>query len=194
MNNANVKTLVFSSSATVYGASAPVPYKETMPIGTTTNPYGTSKAMIERILADQCIADPQSSVASLSYFNPIGADRSGLIGEDPQGIPSNLLPYISQVAVGKLKALLVLGGNFPTPDGTGVRNYIHIVDLEKGHLKALAKIQNKDSPHRVCAHIWNLGTGTGSPVLQVIKAFELASNKKIPYSIASRRQVDIARC
>ena len=198
MNTANVKTLVFSSSATVYGEDAPIPYEESMPIGTTTNPYGTSKAMIEKILTDQCIADPQWSVAQLRYFNPIGAHKSGLIGEDPKGIPNNLLPYVSQVAVGKLKEVSVFGGDYPTPDGTGVRDYIHVVDLAKGHLKALEKIQRKENvdgdTNEVGARIWNLGTGAGSSVLQVIKAFELASDTKIPYSIKNRRLGDIASC
>jgi len=198
MNAANVKTLAFSSSAAVYGADAPAPYKESMPIGPQTNPYGTSKAMIEKILTDQCIADPQWSVAQLRYFNPIGAHKSGLIGEDPKGIPNNLLPYISQVAVGKLKELSVFGGDYPTQDGTGIRDYIHIVDLAKGHLKALNKIQNKKNlarkTNQVGVSIWNLGTGTGSSVIEVIKAFELASNIKIPYSIKNRRQGDIASC
>jgi len=196
MNTANVKTLVFSSSATVYGEDAPAPYEESMPVGKTTNPYGTSKAMIEKILTDQCIADPQWSVATLRYFNPIGAHKSGLIGEDPKGIPNNLLPYVSQVAVGKLKEVSVFGGDYPTPDGTGVRDYIHVVDLAKGHLKALEKIQRKENvdgdANEVGAQIWNLSTGAGSSVLQVIKAFELASDTKIPYSIKNRRLGDIA--
>ena len=196
MNTANVKTLVFSSSATVYGEDAPVPYEESMSIGKTTNPYGTSKAMIEKILTDQCIADPQWSVAQLRYFNPIGAHKSGLIGEDPKGIPNNLLPYVSQVAAGKLKEVSVFGSDYATPDGTGVRDYIHVVDLAKGHLKALEKIQRKENgdANEVGSHIWNLGTGSGSSVLQVIKAFELASNTKIPYSIKKRRSGDIASC
>jgi len=198
MNVANVKTLVFSSSAAVYGADAPVPYKESMPTGTTTNPYGTSKAMIEKILTDQCIADSQWSVAKLRYFNPIGAHKSGLIGEDPKGIPNNLLPYISQVAVGKLKELSVFGGDYPTQDGTGIRDYIHVVDLAKGHLKALNKIQSKKDlakkTNQVGVSVWNLGTGIGSSVIEVIEAFELASNTKIPYSIKHRRQGDIASC
>ena len=197
MNTANVKTLVFSSSATVYGEDAPVPYEESMPIGKTTNPYGTSKAMIEKILTDLCTADGQWSVALLRYFNPIGAHASGLIGEDPKGIPNNLLPYISQVAVGKLKELLVFGGDYPTSDGTGVRDYIHVVDLAKGHLKALEKVSSKGplgAAGAAGAQIWNLGTGAGSSVLQVIKAFEVASGTKIPYSIKSRRLGDISSC
>jgi UDP-glucose 4-epimerase len=170
MNKANVKTIVFSSSATVYGEDAPVPYNEAMPMGNTTNPYGTSKAMVEKILADQCIADPQWCVAQLRYFNPIGAHKSGLIGEDPKGIPNNLLPYISQVAIGKRKELSVFGEDYPTPDGTGIRDYIHVVDLAKGHLKALNKIR-QPSEKKSGQHIWNLGTGQGYSVLEVIKAF-----------------------
>ncbi|MDC0590211.1 UDP-glucose 4-epimerase GalE [Porticoccaceae bacterium] len=192
MHQAKVKTLVFSSSATVYGEDASVPYKEAMPMGNTTNPYGTSKAMVEKILTDQCTADPQWSVAKLRYFNPIGAHKSGLIGEDPKGIPNNLLPYISQVALGKRKELSVFGGDYPTPDGTGIRDYIHVVDLAKGHLKALTKIQqegNKVSENG--EHIWNLGAGKGYSVLQVIKAFEQASGKNIPYQIKPRRNGDL---
>ena len=195
MNTANVKTLVFSSSATVYGEDAPVPYEESMPIGKTTNPYGTSKAMIEKILTDQCIADPQWSVAQLRYFNPIGAHKSGLIGENPKGIPNNLLPYLSQVAIGKRKELSVFGGDYPTPDGTGIRDYIHVVDLAKGHLKALEKIQPSDNNKQqqgTGEHIWNLGTGQGYSVLDIISAFEKASGVKIPYTTKSRREGDLA--
>jgi UDP-glucose 4-epimerase len=191
MNKAKVKTIVFSSSATVYGEDAPVPYEESMPIGKTTNPYGTSKAMVEKILADLCTADPQWSVAQLRYFNPIGAHKSGLIGEDPKGIPNNLLPYISQVAIGKRKELSVFGDDYPTPDGTGIRDYIHVVDLAKGHLKALNKIQ-QPSEGQSGEHIWNLGTGHGFSVLEVIKAFEQASGKNIPYQIKPRRDGDLA--
>jgi len=196
MNKAKVKTIVFSSSATVYGEDAPVPYEESMPIGKTTNPYGTSKAMIETILADQCTADSQWSVAQLRYFNPIGAHKSGLIGEDPKGIPNNLLPYIMQVAIGKLKELSIFGGDYPTPDGTGVRDYIHVVDLAKGHLKALNKIEpkGKQRENGTGVNIWNLGTGTGSSVLDVIQAFEQASGAIVPYSIKSRRSGDICSC
>ena len=196
MNMANVKTLVFSSSATVYGEDALVPYEESMPVGRTTNPYGTSKAMIEKILSDQCIADPQWSGAQLRYFNPIGAHKSGLIGDDPKGTPNNLLPYVSQVAIGNLREVSIFGGDYPTLDGTGVRDYIHVVDLAKGHLKALEKIQcNKNlNANGVGAHIWNLGTGVGSSVLQVITAFEVASDTKIPYSIKNRRLGDIPSC
>lgn len=192
MQQAKVKTLVFSSSATVYGEDTPVPYNESMPIGKTTNPYGTSKAMVEKMLADQCTADSQWSVAQLRYFNPTGAHKSGLIGEDPKGTPNNLVPYISQVAIGQRKELSVFGGDYPTPDGTGIRDYIHVVDLAKGHLKALTKIQpegNKENDNG--EHIWNLGTGQGYSVLEVIKAFEQASGKKIPYQIKPRRNGDL---
>ena len=197
MNKANVKTIVFSSSATVYGEDAPVPYEESMPMGNTTNPYGTSKAMIEKILADQCIADGEWSVAQLRYFNPIGAHKSGLIGEDPKGIPNNLLPYIAQVAIGKRKELSVFGGDYPTPDGTGIRDYIHVVDLAKGHLKALKEIQpieNNREEHKQGSgeNVWNLGTGQGYSVLDVISAFEKTSGVSIPYKTEPRRAGDLA--
>jgi UDP-glucose 4-epimerase len=197
MNTANVKTLVFSSSATVYGEDAPVPYEESMPIGKTTNPYGTSKAMIEKMLTDQCIADPQWSLAQLRYFNPIGAHKSGLIGEDPKGIPNNLLPYITQVAIGKRKELSVFGADYPTPDGTGIRDYIHVVDLAKGHLAALRKIQSakdnrQEQKQGTGENIWNLGTGKGHSVLDVISAFEKASGINIPYATRPRREGDLA--
>ena len=192
MAEANVKSLVFSSSATVYGEEAQVPYTESMPAGNTTNPYGTSKAMIEKILNDITISDSEWAVALIRYFNPIGAHKSGLIGEDPKGDPNNLIPYICQVAVGKLKELSVFGDDYLTPDGTGVRDYIHVVDLAKGHLKALEKIQSvkKDSVKGIFT--WNLGTGRGSSVFEVIKAFEIANNIKIPYSIKNRRLGDSA--
>jgi UDP-glucose 4-epimerase len=194
MAEANVKSLVFSSSATVYGEEAQVPYNESMPIGNTTNPYGTSKAMIEKILTDLSISDSQWVVALLRYFNPIGAHKSGLIGEDPKGVPNNLIPYICQVAVGKLKELSIFGDDYPTLDGTGVRDYIHVVDLAKGHLKALEKIQLVEKYSGKCTFIWNLGTGSGSSVLEVIRAFELASDTKIPYSVKNRRPGDLANC
>ena len=195
MNKANVKILVFSSSATVYGEDALAPFDESLPIGKTTNPYGTSKAIIEKILSDQCIADPAWSIAKLRYFNPIGAHKSGLIGEDPKGTPNNLLPYISQVALVKLEELYVFGGDYPTPDGSGIRDYIHVVDVAQGHLKALEKIQStsKNSGTGAGEHIWNLGTGAGTSVLQVIKAFELASQTTIAFSIKERRLGDIAK-
>jgi len=195
MNKANVKILVFSSSATVYGENAPAAFEESLPVGNTTNPYGTSKAMIEKILSDQCIADPAWSVAKLRYFNPIGAHKSGLIGEDPISAPNNLLPNISLAAEGKLKEVSVFGGDYPTPDGTAIRDYIHVVDLARGHLKALEKIQslNKNSDVGSGEHIWNLGTGAGTSVLQVIKAFEIASQTRIACSIKERRLGDIAK-
>jgi len=158
-----------------------------MPRGHTTSPYGTSKAIIEQILSDLCASNQSWAVAQLRYFNPIGAHKSGLIGEDPKGIPNNLLPYISQVAVGKLEKLKVYGGDYPTPDGTGIRDYIHVVDLAQGHVKALEKIQQLEGEH-----IWNLGTGRGYSVLEVIKAFEEASNQPIAHSIEARRAGDIA--
>jgi UDP-glucose 4-epimerase len=187
MQKAAVHKLVFSSSATVYGEDAIPPYTETMPRGHTTSPYGTSKAMIEHILSDLCASNQSWAIAQLRYFNPIGAHKSGLIGEDPKGIPNNLLPYISQVAVGKLETLKVYGGDYPTPDGTGIRDYIHVVDLAHGHVKALDKIQQLKGEH-----IWNLGTGRGHSVLEVIKAFEEASNQPIKYSFEARRAGDIA--
>lgn len=192
MNSANVKTLVFSSSATVYGDEVNRPCEESMPIGKTSNPYGTSKTMIEKILSDLCDSDDLWSIALLRYFNPIGAHESGIIGEDPKNIPNNLLPYISQVAAGILKELTIFGGDYPTPDGTGVRDYIHVVDLAKGHLKALDKIDSKGQAHGVGAHIWNLGTGTPSSVFEVLKAFEAASQVTIPYVIKNRRSGDVA--
>ena len=187
MQKADVHKLVFSSSATVYGEDAIPPYDETMPRGRTTSPYGTSKAMIEQILSDLCVSNRSWAVAQLRYFNPIGAHKSGLIGENPKGIPNNLLPYISQVAVGKLKKLKVYGGDYPTPDGTAIRDYIHVVDLAQGHLKALENIQ-----HLKGEYIWNLGTGKGYSVLEVIRAFEKASNQTIAYSTEARRPGDIA--
>ena len=189
MNKANVKTLVFSSSATVYGDPKTVPINENAPTGGTTNPYGTSKLMIEQMLADLYKSDKSWNIARLRYFNPVGAHECGLIGEDPNGIPNNLMPYITQVAAGKLKQLSVFGDDYPTPDGTGVRDYIHVVDLANGHLKALDKL-NKN-PGLVT---YNLGTGKGYSVLDMIKSFEKANNIKIPYKIAARREGDIASC
>lgn len=183
---AGVNTLVFSSSATVYGAPNEIPIRESSPVGGTTNPYGTSKYMVERILEDTTRAFPQFSAVVLRYFNPVGAHSSGLIGEDPNGIPNNLLPYISQVAVGKLPQLSVFGGDYNTPDGTGVRDYIHVVDLAIGHLKALAKHKNDAG-----FHVYNLGTGIGYSVLDMVKAFEQANQIKVPYTIVARRAGDI---
>ncbi|MDP8162231.1 UDP-glucose 4-epimerase GalE [Pasteurella skyensis] len=189
MLKANVNTLVFSSSATVYGDPKIVPITEESDVGGTTNPYGTSKYMVERILQDTVKAYPQFSAIILRYFNPVGAHESGLIGEDPNGIPNNLLPFISQVAVGKLQQLAVFGDDYNTPDGTGVRDYIHVVDLAIGHLKALQKHHNDAG-----CHIYNLGTGTGYSVLDMVKAFEQTNDIQVPYKIAPRRAGDIATC
>ncbi|PID51358.1 MAG: UDP-glucose 4-epimerase GalE [Pasteurellales bacterium] len=189
MLSANVNTIVFSSSATVYGDPQTVPITEDCPVGGTTNPYGTSKYMVEHILQDTVKAYPQFSAVILRYFNPVGAHQSGLIGEDPNGIPNNLLPFISQVAVGKLPQLAVFGDDYNTPDGTGVRDYIHVVDLAIGHLKALEKHHNDAG-----CHIYNLGTGTGYSVLDMVKAFEQTNHIQVPYQIAPRRAGDIATC
>lgn len=179
------KRIIFSSSATVYGKPASVPVKEDFPLS-TTNPYGATKLMIEGILADICTAHKDFSAVLLRYFNPIGAHESGLIGEDPNGIPNNLLPYITQVAVGKLEKLRVFGNDYATHDGTGVRDYIHVTDLALGHIKAIAKAESS-----VGVNVYNLGTGTGYSVLDVVKAFEKASGITIPYEIAPRRAGDI---
>lgn len=187
MADAGVFRLVFSSSANVYGEPERTPVREDFPTGGLTNPYGRSKLMVEDILRDLTHADARWHVALLRYFNPVGAHESGLIGEDPHGTPSNLLPYISQVAIGKLPSLSVFGGDYPTPDGTGVRDYIHVVDLAAGHLKALTALHNRPG-----AHVWNLGTGTGYSVLEMIHAFERASGCKVPYQMAARRAGDIA--
>ena len=187
MKETNVKKLVFSSSATVYGLSKIVPIKEDFPLH-TTNPYGTTKLMIEQILMDVVKSDNSWNIISLRYFNPVGAHKSGLIGEDPNGIPNNLLPFISQVAVGKREILSVFGNDYDTVDGTGVRDYIHVVDLALGHLKALNKIENLDG-----YKAYNLGTGHGVSVLEMIKAFEKASDKIIKYKIVGRRSGDIAK-
>ncbi len=189
MERQGVRNLVFSSSATVYGDPESVPIAEDFPTGGTTNPYGTSKLIIEGILADMAAADPRWNIARLRYFNPVGAHESGLIGEDPQDIPNNLMPYISQVAVGKLKELSVFGDDYPTPDGTGVRDYIHVVDLALGHLKALDKLMT--NPGLVT---YNLGTGKGYSVLDMVRAFEKANGVKIPVRMAPRRAGDIAAC
>ncbi len=184
-----VKNFVFSSSATVYGDPASVPIREDFPTGGTTNPYGTTKLFLERVLMDYCAADPTLNVALLRYFNPIGAHESGLIGEDPNGIPNNLVPYIAQVAVGKLEKLHVYGNDYPTPDGTGVRDYIHVVDLAQGHVAALKKLESN------CGlFICNLGTGKGYSVLDILHAYEKACGKTLPYVIDPRRPGDIAEC
>jgi len=189
MQAAGVFNLVFSSSATVYGEPERMPIDEDCPAGTPTNPYGLSKKMVEQVLSNLATSDSRWSIALLRYFNPVGAHESGLMGEDPQGIPNNLVPYVSQVAVGKLAALQVFGDDYPTEDGTGVRDYIHVVDLAKGHLKAIEALKTRKG-----AQVWNLGTGKGYSVLQVVKAFEQASGKSIPFNIAPRRPGDIAEC
>ena len=189
MRKHGVKKIIFSSSATVYGDPAFVPITEDCPKGQCTNPYGQTKSMLEQILTDFHVADPEWNVVLLRYFNPIGAHESGLIGEDPKGIPNNLVPYIAQVAVGKLQCLGVFGNDYPTHDGTGVRDYIHVVDLAVGHVKALKKIEEKAG---VC--IYNLGTGKGYSVLDVVKAYEKACGREIKYEIKPRRPGDIATC
>ena len=189
MRNHGVKNIIFSSSATVYGDPAFIPITEECPKGTCTNPYGWTKWMLEQILTDLHTADPEWNVVLLRYFNPIGAHKSGLIGEDPKGIPNNLMPYIARVAAGKLPCLSVYGDDYPTPDGTGVRDYIHVCDLAVGHIKALQKLDSIQG-----AEVYNLGTGKGSSVLDVVKAFEKASGVKINYKIAPRRPGDIAEC
>lgn len=189
MKEVGVKNIIFSSSATVYGNPKSVPITEDFPKGECTNPYGWSKSMMEQIMTDLQKSDPEWKVVLLRYFNPIGAHKSGKIGEDPRGIPNNLLPYIAQVAVDKLDYLRVFGDDYKTHDGTGVRDYIHVVDLAKGHVCAIDKIDELDG-----VSIFNLATGKGYSVLDVVKAFEKASGKKIPYKIVGRREGDIAEC
>lgn len=189
MRKHNVKNIIFSSSATVYGDPAQIPITEECPKGQCTNPYGWTKSMLEQVLTDIQKADPEWNVMLLRYFNPIGAHKSGTIGENPNGIPNNLMPYITQVAVGKLKELGVFGNDYDTPDGTGVRDYIHVVDLAKGHVKALKKIGENPG-----LAIYNLGTGKGYSVLDIVKNFEAATGVKIPYVIKPRRAGDIATC
>ena len=188
MKKYHVNNIVFSSSATVYGDPETVPIKETTKLGVTTNPYGTSKAMMEKILIDVQHAVPEMSVTLLRYFNPIGAHKSGLIGEDPKGIPNNLMPYIMKVATGELECLGVFGNDYDTPDGTGVRDYIHVVDLAKGHLLAIEKYNTPG------VHITNLGTGIGYSVIDVVKTFEKVNNIKVNYKLMDRRPGDIATC
>ena len=183
------KNIIFSSSATVYGDPAEIPITENCPKGTCTNPYGWTKWMQEQILTDIHTADPEWNVILLRYFNPIGAHKSGLIGEDPKGIPNNLLPYVAQVAIGKLPEINVFGNDYDTPDGTGVRDYIHVVDLARGHVKAIERFAKKDG-----VFVCNLGTGHGYSVLDVIHAFEKACGKELPYVIRERRPGDIATC
>ncbi len=184
----NVKTLVFSSSATVYGDPASVPILENFPLS-ATNPYGRSKLMIEEILRDLALTDATWQIALLRYFNPVGAHESGLIGEDPNGIPNNLLPYIAQVAVGRREFLSVYGNDYPTVDGTGMRDYIHVVDLALGHVKTLDKLAAQAG-----VYTYNLGTGRGNSVLEMVRAFEQASGRPVPYKIVGRRAGDIAKC
>ncbi len=188
MRDFKVKNFVFSSSATVYGDPHSVPITEDFPLS-ATNPYGRSKLIIEEISGDLYVADKEWNIALLRYFNPVGAHKSGLIGEDPNGIPNNLIPYISQVAIGKREKLSVFGGDYDTPDGTGVRDYIHVVDLARGHIKALEKLVSK--PGLV---VYNLGTGQGYSVLDMVKAIEDASGNTVPYQIVARRPGDIATC
>ena len=188
MREHNVKQLVFSSSATVYGNPSELPLRETSTVGVgLTNPYGKTKYMIEQIIQDYCAADPAFEATILRYFNPIGAHESGQIGEDPNGIPNNLLPYVAQVAVGKLQSVGVFGDDYDTPDGTGVRDYIHVVDLARGHVAALQHM-------KAGANVYNLGTGSGTSVLEIIKAFSKACGRDLPYEIKPRRAGDIAAC
>lgn len=188
MRKHSVKQLVFSSSATVYGSPSELPLRETSTVGVgLTNPYGKTKYMIEQIIQDYCAADPTFEATILRYFNPIGAHQSGQIGEDPNGIPNNLLPYVAQVAVGKLQSVGVFGNDYDTPDGTGVRDYIHVVDLARGHVAALQHM-------KAGANVYNLGTGSGTSVLEIIKAFSKACERDLPYEIKPRRAGDIAAC
>lgn len=188
MQRHNCKTLVFSSSATVYGDPQSVPIRESFPLS-ATNPYGHSKLMIEHILRGLRMAEPDWRIAILRYFNPVGAHQSGEIGEDPNGIPNNLMPFISQVAMGKREKLAIFGNDYPTPDGTGVRDYIHVVDLANGHLKALEKLRHEPALFTV-----NLGTGCGHSVLEVVRAYEKASNRLVSYQFADRRPGDVPAC
>ena len=188
MREHSVKQLVFSSSATVYGSPSELPLRETSTVGVgLTNPYGKTKYMIEQIIQDYCAADPTFEATILRYFNPIGAHQSGQIGEDPNGIPNNLLPYVAQVAVGKLQSVGVFGNDYDTPDGTGVRDYIHVVDLARGHVAALQHM-------KAGTNVYNLGTGSGTSVLEIIKAFSKACSRDLPYEIKPRRAGDIAAC
>ncbi len=186
----DVKNIIFSSSATVYGEANPVPYLETMPRGACTNPYGWTKSMMEQIFEDAAKADEKLSVILLRYFNPIGAHESGMIGEDPQGIPNNLMPYVSQVAVGKRECLTIFGNDYPTADGTCTRDYIHVVDLAKGHVKAIDYILKKDK----CCEIFNLGTGTPYSVTEIVDTFERVNNIKVNHVYGARRAGDLAEC
>ena len=187
MREKGVKTIAFSSSCTVYGDPASVPIREDFPVGAVTNPYGRSKLVVEQVLGDTAASDPEWSVGLLRYFNPVGAHESGRIGEDPAGIPNNLMPFVSQVAVGRREYLRVFGGDYPTPDGTGVRDYIHVVDLAAGHLAALDYLGGHGG-----FHVWNLGTGDPKSVLDIVHAYEGASGVAIPYEIVARRPGDVA--
>ena len=189
MKKHGVKIIVFSSSATVYGDPAEIPIKETTPLGKTTNPYGETKQMIERILADIQYANKDWSVSILRYFNPVGAHKSGLMGEDPKGIPNNLFPYVTQVATGRRPYLSIFGSDYDTPDGTGVRDYIHVVDLAQAHLCALRRARTVNGVEH-----YNIGTGHGYSVLDIVKSFEAATGKAVPYKIVDRRPGDIATC
>lgn len=188
MKDANVKNIVFSSSATVYGLPKSLPIQENFPLS-ATNPYGQTKLMIEQILQDLYVSDPGWSISILRYFNPVGAHKSGLIGEAPKGIPNNLMPYVTQVATGKLPQLKIFGNDYPTPDGTGVRDYIHVSDLASGHSAALKRVLSQTG-----IDVYNLGTGKGNSVLELLHAFEKASGRKIPYEFVPRRSGDIASC
>ncbi|KWH47091.1 UDP-glucose 4-epimerase GalE [Burkholderia stagnalis] len=188
MRERNVKQFVFSSSATVYGVPERSPIDESFPLS-ATNPYGQSKLIAEQVLRDLELSDPSWRIATLRYFNPVGAHASGLIGEDPSGIPNNLMPYVAQVAVGKLDRLRVFGSDYPTPDGTGVRDYIHVVDLAQGHIAALDALVKRDA-----SFVVNLGTGRGYSVLEVVRAFEKASGRPVPYELVARRPGDVAEC
>ncbi|KVN31143.1 UDP-glucose 4-epimerase [Burkholderia stagnalis] len=188
MRERNVKQFVFSSSATVYGVPERSPIDESFPLS-ATNPYGQSKLIAEQVLRDLELSDPSWRIATLRYFNPVGAHASGLIGEDPSGIPNNLMPYVAQVAVGKLDRLRVFGSDYPTPDGTGVRDYIHVVDLAQGHIAALDALVKRDA-----SFVVNLGTGQGYSVLEVVRAFEKASGRPVPYELVARRPGDVAEC
>jgi UDP-glucose 4-epimerase len=190
MQRHGVRRMVFSSSATVYGAAATMPLTEAAPLG-PPNPYGRSKLMVEQILRDHVVADADFHVMLLRYFNPVGAHASGLIGEDPVGVPNNLMPFVAQVAVGRRPRLQVFGNDYPTPDGTGVRDYIHVVDLAQGHLAALRRIMAADAPRETTL---NLGTGRGHSVLEMVRAFEAASGRTVPYDIVARRPGDVAIC
>jgi UDP-glucose 4-epimerase len=189
MRKAGVKSIVFSSSATVYGDPEVVPITENSPTGATTNPYGRSKYMVEQCFSDLFTAEDDWSITLLRYFNPVGAHPSGTMGEDPQGIPNNLMPFIAQVAVGRREKLAVFGNDYPTPDGTGVRDYIHVMDLADGHIAALKAVGDKAG-----LHIYNLGTGKGSSVLEMVEAFGKACGKPVPYELCPRRPGDIAEC